>query len=125
MKRAIPVVAVLVVALLGGGLALSHYLKGQAISPTELPTLAVIPTSTETDTPTDTVTPSPTLTFTPSPTLTLTPSETPTATMTLATRVLVVTAVAPGIHGATPVALSDTATPIPLPTLEVPMPPPR
>src|SRR5579859_6456993 len=125
MKRVLPLLSIVVLALVGGGFLLSHYLKGQAASPTVLPTLMVIPSDTPSDTPTETDTPTPTWTFTPSPTPTFTPSATPTASETLATRVLVVTAIAPDLQQPTAVAVLDTATPLPLPTLNVPPPPPH
>ncbi len=125
MKRILPLLGIALLSLLGGGLLLGRYLKGQAISPTVLPTLMVIPSDTPSDTPTETDTPTPTATFTPSPTPTFTPSDTPTATQTLATRVLVVTAIAPNLAQPTLVASADTATPLPLPTLNVPPPPPH
>ena len=72
-----------------------------------LPTLAVLPSLTPTSTWTASRIPSQTPTFTPTLTASPTPSLTPTATPTLATHVLEITAIMPGIF------IPPTLTPFP------------
>lgn len=86
-----------------------------------LPTMAVLPSLTPSQTPTDAPTPTPTPTTTSTPTLTLSPSATatepPTVTPTLATRVLEIHAVMPGVY------VAPSATPFPAGTILLPAPP--
>jgi hypothetical protein len=72
-----------------------------------LPTLAVLPSLTPTSTWTPSRIPSQTPTFTPTLTASPTPSLTPTATPTLATRVIEITAIMPGVY------IPPTLTPFP------------
>ena len=110
-------------ALLGAVAVVGVYLWSGRGSPEQsvarvaepLPTLFVPPSITPTSTPTLTATPtpSPTLTATPMPTQTPTPTQRP----TLATRVLAMQAVMPGV------VLSPTPTPFPSGTILLPQPP--
>ena len=99
MKRLLLVLFFL--GLLGLGLLGLGFLRSRVTAQsTVMPTLADLPPSpTETETATATNTPTPTSTFTPSATATFTPTETFTPSMTLATRVLFVTAVNPALAG--------------------------
>src|SRR5689334_11053486 len=103
----------LVIALLGVlclGLFGFILLRNRASSAsTALPTVEVItPEDTATLSPTATPTSTATSTATPTPTAT----ETPTPSATLATRVLVVTALNPALHQLAQAA-TDTLTPLP------------
>ncbi len=119
MKRLF--VVLLLVALVCLGFVGFGALRGNAkAASTALPTVAEIPSATDTDTPVPTDTPTSTLTFTPSPTDTPTPTYTLTPSMTLATRVLVVTAISPALAR---VAQQATDTLTPLPTFSAPTPP--
>lgn len=91
------------------------------LSADDLPTLMVLPSLTPsarpTATPLPTITSTPTQTFTATSTATVTPSASPTATATLATRVLSLSAVMPGVY------LSPSLTPFPAGTILLSAPP--
>lgn len=95
--------------------------------PPPLPTLAVLPSVTPSDTPTATAspteTPAPTATATATFTYTLTSTWTATPTPTLATWVLQVTVVNAGVVLETPATVTPETSATPLPTMEVPFPP--
>lgn len=87
----------------------------------DLPTLMVLPSLTpsarSTRTPIPTRTSTPTQTFTPTTTATPTSSPSPTSTATLATRVLSLSAIMPGVY------ISPTLTPLPAGTILLSAPP--
>ena len=91
------------------------------LSADDLPTLMVLPSLTPsarpTVTPLPTITSTPTQTFTATNTATSTASATPTSTATLATRVLSLSAVMPGVY------LSPSLTPFPAGTILLSAPP--
>ncbi|MEP6987079.1 MAG: hypothetical protein ABI970_15845, partial [Chloroflexota bacterium] len=91
------------------------------LSADDLPTLMVLPSLTPsarpTATPLPTITSTPTQTFTATSTATSTASATPTSTATLATRVLSLSAVMPGVY------LSPSLTPFPAGTILLSAPP--
>jgi len=105
--------------LLVAGVLLHTVGRGDPVA--ALPTLFVLPSETPTFTPTRT----PTATHTPTATLTPTATTTPTSTMTLtptltptlATRVVEISAVMPGVY------VVPTATPFPAGTILLPAPP--
>ncbi len=90
-----------------------------APAPTALPSLTPPPTTTPSFTPTATNSATPTATSTP------TFTQTASATPTLATLVLRVTAVNPGVVLWQPPTATPFYTATPLPTLDVPFPPSR
>lgn len=95
--------------------------RSQVQTTVALPTLRVLPsptrTPTSTHTPTPTQTPTATTTPTRTATVTATSTYTPTQTPTLATRVLEIYAVMPGVY------VPPTATPFPHGTILLPAPP--
>ncbi len=119
MRRVLVFLAVL--CLMTWGTAAFLLFRQSQADNVPLPTLMVLPSvtpsHTPTHTPTVTVTPTATATFTPTATATATATFTPTPTPTLATRVLDIQAIMPGVY--VPPAL----TPFPPGTILLPAPP--
>ena len=120
MRRVQVVMILILLALCAGAWGAFFVLRDseQSIEQT-LPTLAVLPSATDTPRPTPTFTSTLTATHTPTPTATFTATATPTTTLTprLETHVLEIQAVMPGV------VVPPTATPFPFGTVLLSAPP--
>jgi hypothetical protein len=110
-----------VIVGIGGGFVIARWAAVATLE--SLPTEAVLPTHLPpTDTSTPTVTTTSTATFTATQTTTATSTATPSPTSTLATLVIKVTASGGEVVLNPPTEVAVSATPSPLPTVEVPTP---